>query len=287
MKHLHLYLNLLAAAGLLTASCSVKDQPVAQLVPVTVQVNDIVLVKEPTRSAQNAKDYENIQAIDLAFFAGNTVVYQTTQLKSAAGNSFGTFSCSLPIGTYTMAVIARNAGEDDVFTLSSPTLAAYTTNPKETFCATQSVTVTQTASLSLNVTLNRIMAMFRLCSLDLSSPGVASVSVTYGAGAKSFNPSTGLASNDNGFVVSDTPYGQYGYVDMYFPLFLADDEESMDVTLEAFDADENSLFTTTIQNVPFQRNCTTKAMGNMFTASASSATFKVETEWLPGNTVSF
>ena len=63
-------------------------------------------------------------------------------------------------------------------------------------------------------------------------------------------------------------------------LFLATDEQNINVTIETLDADGAVLFTKTVNNVPFQRNRVTKLTGAMYTNEALSGTFKVETAWL-------
>lgn len=56
-----------------------------------------------------------------------------------------------------MVALGYAYNDGDVFTLTSPTEAAFTSErPREMFCATQSVMVTSGTSLDLNVTLNRI-----------------------------------------------------------------------------------------------------------------------------------
>ena len=63
-------------------------------------------------------------------------------------------------------------------------------------------------------------------------------------------------------------------------LFLNTDEQDIDVTIETLDADGNTLFSKTIEDVPFKRNRVTKLTGAMYTNEALSGTFKIETDWL-------
>ena len=68
--------------------------------------------------------------------------------------------------------------------------------------------------------------------------------------------------------------GSIGYV------FLATDEQTMDVTIETLDAEGNAIFSKTVSNVLFKRNCVTKLTGAMYSASASAGSFQVNTDWL-------
>ena len=265
------------------------------LAPVTVRVNGFSVTQEEmasggtTRAAQTAASYKDVGAIDLAFYSGGTEVYKHTQLRgdNTTYTTFGEFSCNLPIGTYTMVAIARGYFDGDVFTMTSPTAAGYTSErPRETFCASQSVTVTA-AGADASVTMNRIITQLNIISTDQISSGVAKIRTTYGGGSKSFDPTSGLATDDNGFSLTNNPAVQNGHLGICNFAFLATDEETMTITIEALDADNHVLFTKSVPGVPLKRNRKTTLTGAIFTASASSAAFQVETAWIEGNTVNF
>lgn len=265
------------------------------LAPVTVRVNGFSVTQEEmasggtTRAAQTAASYTDVGAIDLAFYSGGTEVYKHTQLRgdNTTFTTFGEFSCNLPIGTYTMVAIARGYFDGDVLTMTSPTAAGYTSErPRETFCASQSVTVTA-AGAEASVTMNRIITQLNIISTDQISSGVAKIRTTYGGGSKSFDPTSGLATDDNGFSLTNNPAVQNGHLGICNFAFLATDEETMTITIEALDADNHVLFTKSVPGVPLKRNRKTTLTGAIFTASASSAAFQVETAWIEGNTVNF
>ena len=265
------------------------------LAPVTVRVNGFSVTQEEmasggtTRAAQTAASYTDVGAIDLAFYSGGTEVYKHTQLRgdNTTYTTFGEFSCNLPIGTYTMVAIARGYFDGDVFTMTSPTAAGYTSErPRETFCASQSVTVTA-AGADASVTMNRIITQLNIISTDQISSGVAKIRTTYGGGSKSFDPTSGLATDDNGFSLTNSPTVKDGHLGICNFAFLATDEETMTITIEALDADNHVLFTKSVPGVPLKRNRQTTLTGAIFTASASSAAFQVETAWIEGNTVNF
>ena len=265
------------------------------LAPVTVRVNGFSVTQEEmasggtTRAAQTAASYTDVGAIDLAFYSGGTEVYKHTQLRgdNTTYTTFGEFSCNLPIGTYTMVAIARGYYDGDVFTMTSPTAAGYTSErPRETFCASQSVTVTA-AGADASVTMNRIITQLNIISTDQISSGVAKIRTTYGGGSKSFDPTSGLATDDNGFSLTNSPTVKDGHLGICNFAFLATDEETMTITIEALDADNHVLFTKSVPGVPLKRNRQTTLTGAIFTTSASSAAFQVETAWIEGNTVNF
>ena len=245
--------------------------------PVSVQVSDFSMsVNEfpnpsGTRATESPASYANVKALTLAFYASDgTEMYKTTQLKSdnTTFTTFGQFSCELPVGSYTLVVVGRDVFDGDVFTLTSATVAAYTSEwPRETFAGTQNVTVTNANPLNLSM-----------------------LRTTYSAGCKGFNPSTGLATNTNGFsVTNNIPESRVGKtVSIANNAFLGTDEQTMDITLEALDAENNVLCTKIVENVPLKRNRRTTLQGHVFTPStASQAAFTLETGWIEGNSVDF
>lgn len=288
-----------AAILLSTVACS-NDSELTTLVennegyaPVTVHVSNFSITTEEMSSPESTRraavdpaNYSPVEAMTLAFYdAEGTEVYKTTQLKSATPSGFGTFTANLQVGTYTMVALGYAYTDGDEFTLTSPTVAAFTTErPREMFSKVQSVTVTSASPLDLSVTLNRICSRLTIKSTDNRPAGIGSIRTTYAKGDKAFNPTTGLALSDAGFTLTNTPSATVGStitVSSYPFLTSADDaEEEIDITIEVLDNNNAVLFTHTIENVPFKRNRKTTLQGNLFTAGTSSAAFQLETSWL-------
>ena len=292
----------LGAAVLLTlSSCTAEteevlnpsDQFSGPLAPVKVQISDFSVLIDDQPEAQTRAElspgiYSEVAAVTLAFYASDgTKMYESTQHKGNAG--FGTFSCNLPVGSYTMAVVAYDLMNDDEFTLTSPTVAAFTSaKVRETFAKTQAVTVTGSAALDLEVTLARIVPQLLISSTDPRPVGVSKIRTIYGAGGKSFNPTTGLAIDNAGYSLTNNSSAAIGArVEVKNFVFLATDEQTMDITLEVLDAADEVMVRKVIPNVPLKRNRKTTLSGPLFTPSASSASFVLETSWLDGNTVEF
>lgn len=282
-------------------SCSPASEevlnPSSPTAPVRIQVTDFSISMDdindaPTRAAENPANTNIVGALTLAFYASNgTKMYEATQLKSDASTytTFGAFSCDLPVGSYTMVAIGRYVSTNDEFSLTSPTEAAFTSERvRETFCKTQSVTVTSTAPLDLSVTLNRIVTQLFIVSTDLRPEGVSKLRTTYAAGSKSFNPTTGLAIDNAGFSLTNNSSAAVGTtIEVKNFAFLATDEQTMTITLEVLDEDDNVLITKEIPNVSLKRNRKTILTGPVFTPSASSASFLIETSWLDDHTINF
>lgn len=290
-----------AIALLAVASCSneseltvVNNQTEQATAPVTVRVSDFSVSQSEipsTKAAQSAASYTGVGAVTLAFYDGEgTEVYNTTQVRGDGSyTTFGEFTANLPVGHYTMVAIGRGRSEGDVFVLTSPTQAAYTSERvRETFTVVQDVMVTDAAPLDLEVTLNRVITRLNILSTDNVPSGTTTIRTTYAKGSKSFNPTTGLATDDAGFTVTNSVnINGEGHLAVFNVAFLATDEETMTVTIEALDADANVLSTRVVPNVPLKRNRQTTLTGAVFTADESAAAFQFETAWITGNTVEF
>ena len=292
LKKLPLVIGVLA----LFASCnneSDTNTKSVQMAPVHVQINDFdisVQSMAPTRAAKPLAEYDNAKAITLAFYDGNTEVYKTTQYRESlgGGETFGEFDLSLPLGSYTMVALAYGFREGDVLTLTSPTLAAYAgDHNRETFAVTQAVNIANTTAVNIYATLNRIVAKLDVNSTDGRPAQASSIRVTFSAGSKSFNPTTGLAVGNAGFsnVVSiSAAVGNVTSSGSY--VFLATDEQTVDVTIEVLNSVNTAIFTKQISNVPLKRNVTTILTGSMYTNNGN-ASFLINSEWGTQTNINF
>ena len=278
---------------LLAASCSndgsldssVNHSDEQGLAPVTVRVNEFSVEQGafPTTRATAVASYSGVKFLTLAFYASNgTEVFKVTHEKDnmAEGQTFGEFSTTLPMGSYTMVVVGN--GSNNAITLNSATSATYGENkPWDTFAATQTVSVTDNTAKELTATLDRVVSAVAVQSTDNRTADVANLRVTTSAGGNGFNPTTGLATSNTGVTAVITPSSAVGsttYVGAY--LFLATDEQTVDVTVETLDADNNVLFSKTVENVPLKRNRITRLTGALYGAGATAGSFQVNTDWL-------
>ena len=286
----------MAAMMLLAAtSCSNESgetvgnaQTEETVVPVKVHVGDF---RAQTRTEQDVADYSGVKAVTLAFYRGSSEVLKITQLRTDAStySTFGEFECALPMGSYTMVVLAYGKDADDELVLTSPTEAEYIgAHARETFAATQTVNINNAAAVNISATLDRIVSKLSVYSSDGRADQATSIRMSFSAGGKAFSPTTGLAISNTGFANTlgiSTAVGQTTGSSTY--LFLASDEQKIDVTIETLDSDGKTLISKTIKNVPFKRNRLTKLTGSMYSNDALSGTFKVNTDWLPDYSASF
>ena len=288
--------NFIFMAGLilLFAACSKESENMVNnaqmegtVAPVKVHVTGFSVSQEDypiTRAAQNVANYQGVESVTLAFYNGSTEVLKTTQLKGDATtyDTFGVFECTLPMGSYTMVVVAYKTMEDSPFELTSATSAAYTgAHVFETFSATQAVNIVNTSAVDISATLNRIVSKLEVHSSDGRTANATNIRMTFAAGGKGFNPSTGLATANTGFANTVGISAEAGATSNSVSyLFLASDTQNINVTIETLDGDGNTLFSKTVENVPFKRNRVTILTGAMYSNAAVDGSFELETSWL-------
>ena len=150
-----------------------------------------------------------------------------------------------------MVAVAYYNSDASPLVLTSPTEAAFTgTRPYETFATTQAVNITNTSAVDISATLNRIITQLKVVSSDGKTADVSKVRMTFSAGGKDFNPTTGFAITNTGFAntVSNSAFVGTSSTSLGF-LFLATDEQNIDVTIETLDAGGNTLFSKTVTNL--------------------------------------
>ena len=189
-----------------------------------------------------------------------------------------------------MVVLGYGQGNSDQeITLTSPTAATYGEGRmRDTFAATASVEITNGSGVNLTATLNRIVAALAVQSTDTRPTEVTHMRFTYSKGGKAFDPTSGLATSNDGFASVMDYSGNPGVTtNIGSYLFLATDEQTMNVTIETLDADQNVLVSKTVNNVPLKRNRVTTLTGAIYSASTSVGSIQVNSDWLTGNNIDF
>ena len=114
------------------------------------------------------------------------------------------------------------------------------------------------------------------------------VRITFAAGSMNFNPLTGLATANTGYaslIALNSVLTEV--VKTRADIFLTADEQTMDVTIETLDDNDNVLFSKTVSDVPFKRNRITVLTGSMYSPGSVTSTFSVESDWLADHSINF
>ena len=288
---------ILLAAGCSNERVELSENAVVEraVAPVTVRVSGFSISQEGFAWTRGTAvgTYDGVNVLTLAFYQADdgSQVFKQTQIKGsmAAGETFGEFSTRLGVGSYTMVVIAN--GGSNAVALTSPTEATYGENRVlDTFVNTQTVTVSSSAAVSVSATLDRVVTALAVQSTDNRPEGVTYMRLTYSGGGKGFNPTTGLATSNAGFVNlinytgdPNTTTTSGGF------LFLATDEQTMDVTIETLDAaDGNVLFSKTVTGVPLKRNRQTVLTGAIYSnARVEANSFEISGDWISSHSINF
>ncbi len=294
-----------AAFMLLAASCSsdesldssVNPSDGQALAPVTVSVSGFAVSQEEfssgttrsgetrgtTRAATAPASYSDVKALTLAFYTsdGARQVYCFTQLKNdnTTYTTLGSFSLTLPVGSYKMIVLGYNSDYPVMFN-SMTDVVFGEDKSRETFCYTQDVTIDDETPVDLTATLNRIVTRLNVQSSDNRTEAATKVRISLSKGGRGFNPITGFATSDAGFVnvaTTSTAAGATTLSSINF--FITEEGETMDVTIETLDDEGNVLFSKVVTDVPFRRNRTTKLTGAMYHFGDAAGAFTLETEW--------
>ena len=277
----------MAGIALLAAACSNEcvNEPDEVMAPVKVQVEGFAISQEemPATRGTAVESYTSVKMLTLAFYKSDgTESYKTTQLRDYASTyaTFGEFSTSLPMGSYTMVVIGYCGTSP--FTMTSATLATCNDERlQDTFVSTQAVNITSNAAMNLTAALDRVVSRLGVRSSDSRVAEATKMRMTFSAGARNFNPTTRFAATNTGFantIAFSAAAGAITQSSSY--LFLDTDEQTMDVTIETLDDADNVLFTKTVTDVPFKRNRMTLLTGNIFTAGSSVSAITVNSDWL-------
>ena len=283
-------LTLFAAAMLFAGCCKDKDIAATGFAKVKVTVSDFAVSQEDFSKAQSVGTYSGVKFLTLAFYTGDgTEVYKVTQQKEnmGEGETFGEFSTALAMGSYTMVVLG--CGGNNMPTLTSATSATFGENVVgETFVATRSVTVNSNADVNLDATLDRIVSGIAIVSTDGRADEAKKLRITTSTGSRSFNPTTGLATENSGIIATITHPEAVGTVTRSATLFfLAADEQEANVTIETLDENDQVLFSKTVENVPLKRNRLTILTGALYSATATAGSFQVNTDWLGNYNMNF
>lgn len=278
------------------SSCSVKENlAVCEKSEVYVDLREFGLERSSLTKASETQAPHRI--VFKAFDSSGEAVYDSTQVSSQEG--FGSLSFELSPGTYTFVAVAH-----DVALLSAkpdvpnpdPTVAASIASKEQatvpesliqdTFCDTLNVTIKPGVPFAAGMTLPRIISSFEIYLNDKVPAGtkmfkiVANTSGSAVSDNASFNPSTGLASANRQYekkVDISAGIGRSGN-HIGLNLFLNADEEDIDITASAYDADGKLIISHELKDVPMKRNCLTVARGNFFTTDGSG-TLSFLTGW--------
>ena len=206
-----------------------------------------------------------------------TRVKQINQKSEDAG--FGVASFQLEQGDYQLVVVAHSSNGNP--TMTDPKCIKFTNAQgyTDTFLSTNDVTISD-EQVSMNVTLNRVVALCRFVITDNYPANVARMRFYYTGGSGAFDANTGLGCvNSKQSIFFDVSSGQKQF-DLY--TFLHESSSAISLKVTALDANDNVLYEREF-DVPMEQNHITWLSGAYFNGSGSSASTNigvtVNTDW--------
>ena len=216
----------------------------------------------PTRGTVSIGDYFSRIAVQL-FDADGQKVFDKVKTQSREDDDFGTLSVGLTAGTYTVVAVGHSSPVTP--TIKSTELVQFTAKDgvknSDTFCHYGTVTI-DAEHTSHELRMNRMTAMVAFEFTDEALPeNYAGIRIDYTGGSANFNPSTAEGCTKSS--QSETRgKGTIQYQVFTFPYL--SNEGTLKMTLTALDANQNTLTTKTLTDVPVTRNRITRCSGPLF-----------------------
>lgn len=206
---------------------------------------------------------------------------------------FGTVSQNLTVGVHKIVVVAHNGDKNP--TMTNPESVAFSSNTvmktTDTFCWAGEVNVSQ-ATGTVNVTLTRATAMFRLKLTDQSVPAqVSELQFAYKGGSAAVNPFTleGTTKSNQKETIVIEDHNRKVYEIYTFPRY---EEKNgvrnlspLEITVTAIDVYGNAVKERVLTDVPVTRNRITECTGEFFAGGVLEYTnigfsgLQVEQDW--------
>jgi len=278
MKHQIGYFVCLLLTGILFAAC---EKPVieeelqetdTEKGNVVIRITDVEAGwgSSSSRALTNVSDV--CTRVDFAVYQdGKKVKYE---FQTIADENFGSYSVQLNEGKYQLFVVAHSGNDHATMKTDQPQATFTNYNPDtskgtgftDTFYYYGDMTVSNEGA-TVNVSMKRATAMFRLVTTDVKPEAVKKFQLYYEGGAKILDGTTGYGigkAEQSVFVTfSDSQEGKPIEIDVF--TFLHTETGKLTFTVKAFDAKDDVIYKKEFTDVPMQRNYITRYTGAFFT----------------------
>lgn len=306
-----MYRNCLLLSMILLSSCFSANDIVEEVKPVNVQVkcSGFEVKMSALTRATSTQIPDNVNRCAISVFNSEGVAVASFVQKKetpaeavlTGGASLGTTTAfgssvfTLAPGDYTFVCILNEAVASDATAQLAIAPATISTKDiatipgvavHDTYCCSQAVSIkstTKSVSLSMG---SRINSRFTLTVSDNVPAGVRYVRLAITPDGKSsytnheINPSTGLETSPiNIHGLKEVTAGS-AVPEVSMDLYITEKPFNTRVSIEGLDASKKSLYTRTIENVPFNQNNITHATGSLFDPISCSDSFTFNsTDW--------
>ena len=252
----------------------------------TVHVEDVAIAPKTTKTftfdfvtdVTRGLSANGSEMTDLFMYDAVDGDYNQSQHLTPSMSAWDAPQMTLGYGSHNLQFVAsRGTGavEDD----ESHTITW--SKPSDTFWATTSMEVSGGGEDAVSVVLQRVATRLRVTITDEVPAGTAQIVVTSATWYYGINYANGTACDQRSEArVIDVPASYIGKTGMSVAIFgMSDTDEWMtDVTIEAKNADGDTLGRVVLNDVPFKRNRTTEYSGALFTNSGTFS-ISIDDEW--------
>ena len=269
-------LILMAGIALLwscSSSSEKVEEPQNNEVTVNVNLGGFAIDTEAmTRSTTAVGDY--VTKLDVWLYeSGNEF---TSFHQSSSDSGFGSLSLTLNVTkTYTIYAVAHRC--TSAASLSDAVISFHEDKVTHSFFVKQ--TFTPTKGMSLNLTMNRIVAQFSFNTTDAVPDWCKAIRFTISNVFDRWNVNSGGTHQlDRVSTININSTRDDGSVTCNVYAIVTAESTSHDILVEALDANGDVQESHLFEDVPLQNNYRTIATGNFFTDAASTFSFLAQ-EW--------
>lgn len=273
---------ILLAAALMVVACEN---------PVIPEIQD----EKPTKRVKfeiNANGWEVTRALE----ADGVSMTDLWMFDYADGELVKTLHKVSTDADFSEPVLTMDYGEHHVYFVASrgknPTIDGTTIsweNTSDTFWKDVAITVSSAATSSVSVAMDRVSTRLRVMVNDEVPEGLTRLVITPALWYYGIDYTTGAAVEEQADAarsinIPASYVGTSGQLVVSIFGISDADEWTTDVSVEAFDGDGNNAGVVALADVPFMRNRTTVASGNLFAAGSTFSLF-LNDEWLNDYTI--
>ena len=273
----------MALAALWLVGCSEQSEQTEQSEELT-KVSLSFSPYEQSAMARTTRAASSIAGIVTHLDVWITDGTTTTDLHQTSGDAdFGSLSVTLnKTKTYTIYAIGHKA---DGATLSDGVISF--TNDKVTHAMFYTTTFTPSETTILSCLMQRIVSQFSFSTTDQVPANVTKMSLTVNDVYDRWNVSTGATHSLNRTSTFEN-FSKKADGTVTFNIFsiVTDAQTTHDITVTAYDAQDNIVQTRTFTAVPLRNGYKTSYRGIYFTDTPTAATFTVD-DWNEYDEVTF
>ncbi|MGM9708554.1 MAG: hypothetical protein ACI3ZB_02945 [Prevotella sp.] len=295
-----LKLAFLIIASILTASCEkvVLDETTSgnnndvntPTTNVTIHITGVGNAEYEENSAKTSRAAQPIEElctrINLALYQnGERVTYVN---QKSTDKDFGHFNISLPAGLYTLMIVAHS-GESSATTTN---LRKITFNGKvtDTFHYADSLFEVHETNSPVEVTLERVVGMFRLDITDSIPTEVSRLKFYYTGGSSTLDGLTGIGCVNSRQTEYRNVTSNVSFYEVY--TFPHNPEKPITMTITAQDANESTVSERKFENIGISKNKITRYQGDFFNSSTTTSkdfniSMTADPNWIEETIVAF